>query len=428
MNEISWFFIGHMVCVSQWAAFLLVDRAYLGKGRVKHVGFWSVVLVAGMLAFSLIFQIGFFTLETVWYNVGYVLLSTLLFGGTLPQKLTAALINGTMCLLVENSVRYVISWVLKCELQQVIQRADCLIIMSFANLVVSTGVSFFVGKWRRYNALEPLQALTMSFFPGVVVVLNILLMLTDNNKRATMATMGMTVGLTVAVMVHLCIVAMFNDQVMQRRSLHFQAELEQQRASALLDSYTAQRRLTHEFTNHISALRALLEQGDVAGAQNYIAGVDKAVAASTTIMDTHNPLLDSILTRKYEEAARQGVSVYFDLCDLRDFPLSGVDMVTVLANLLDNAICAAAQAYPPEVYVRVRKTEEEYLLSVRNRVQRDVELPPDGQLPRTTRKEPGHGMGLSNVRDVLLRHGAEYTLSCRDNWFRFTCAVPTDNS
>lgn len=172
----------------------------------------------------------------------------------------------------------------------------------------------------------------------------------------------------------------------------------------------------------------MLEQGDVAGAQDYIAGVDKAVAASTTIMDTHNPLLDSILTRKYEEATRQGVSVYFDLCDLRNFPLSGVDMVTVLANLLDNAICAAAQAYPPEVYVRVRKTGEEYLLSVRNRVQRDVELPPDGQLPRTTRKEPGHGMGLSNVRDVLLRHGAEYTLSCRDNWFRFTCAVPTDNS
>lgn len=262
----------------------------------------------------------------------------------------------------------------------------------------------------------------------VLVVLNILLMLTDNNKRATMATMGMTVGLTVAVMVHLCIVAMFNDQVMQRRSLHFQAELEQQRASALLDSYTAQRRLPHEFTNHISALRALLAQGDVGGAQDYIAGVDKAVAASTTIMDTHNPLLDSILTRKYEEATRQGVSVYFDLCDLRDFPLSGVDMVTVLANLLDNAICAAAQAYPPEVYVRVRKTEVEYLLSVRNRVQRDVELPPDGQLPRTTRKEPGHGMGLSNVRDVLLRHGAEYTLSCRDNWFRFTCAVPTGNS
>lgn len=397
MNEEfwRWYMYGHWVCLTQWLGFIMVEYAYLGKGKVKHPLVWSGVITMLTMTLSVVHNYGFFTPMAVALTLLFLFITVMLFGGTPGQKFTACLINGTMCLLVENSMRYVISWILKCELQQVIQRADCLIIIAVANMVV---------------------------------VLNILLMLTDNNKRATLATMGMTVGLTVAVMVHLCIVAMFNDQVMQRRSLYFQAELEQQRASALLDSYTAQRRLTHEFTNHISALRALLEQGDVAGAQNYIAGVDKAVAASTTIMDTHNPLLDSILTRKYEEATRQGVSVYFDLCDLRDFPLSGVDMVTVLANLLDNAICAAAQAYPPEVYVRVRKTEEEYLLSVRNRVQRDVELPPDGQLPRTTRKEPGHGMGLSNVRDVLLRHGAEYTLSCRDNWFRFTCAVPTGNS
>ena len=430
MNEEfwRWYMYGHWICIAQWLGFIMVEYAYLGKGKIKHPLVWSCVITMLTMTLSVVYNFGFFTPKAVALTILFLIITVMLFGGTPGQKFTTCLINGTMCLLAENSARYVMSWVLKCELQQVIQRADCLIIIAVANIVVGAAVAFLVSKWRRRNALEPLQALTMSFFPGVVVVLNILLMLTDNNKRATMATMGMTVGLTVAVMVHLCIVAMFNDQVMQRRSLYFQAELEQQRASALLDSYTAQRRLTHEFTNHISALRALLEQGDVAGAQNYIAGVDKAVAASTTIMDTHNPLLDSILTRKYEEAARQGVSVYFDLCDLRNFPLSGVDMVTVLANLLDNAICAAAQAYPPEVYVRVRKTEEEYLLSVRNRVQRDVELPPDGQLPRTTRKEPGHGMGLSNVRDVLLRHGAEYTLSCRDNWFRFTCAVPTDNS
>lgn len=336
MNEEfwRWYMYGHWVCMTQWLGFIMVEYAYLGKGRVKHPLVWSGVITMLTMTLSVMRNHGFFTPMAVVYTLLFLFITVMLFGGTPGQKFTACLINGTMCLLVENSVRYVISWMLECELQQ----------------------------------------------------------------------------------------------VMQRRSLHFQAELEQQRASALLDSYTAQRRLTHEFTNHIGALRALLAQGDVAGAQDYIAGVDKAVAASTTIMDTHNPLLDSILTRKYEEATRQGVSVYFDLCDLRDFPLSGVDMVTVLANLLDNAICAAAQAYPPEVYVRVRKTEVEYLLSVRNRVQRDVELPPDGQLPRTTRKEPGHGMGLSNVRDVLLRHGAEYTLSCRDNWFRFTCAVPTGNS
>lgn len=425
MNEEfwRWYMYGHWVCMTQWLGFIMVEYAYLGKGRVKHPLVWSGVITMLTMTLSVMRNHGFFTPMAVVYTLLFLFITVMLFGGTPGQKFTACLINGTMCLLVENSVRYVISWMLECELQQVIQRADCLIIMSFANLVVSTGVSFFVGKWRRYNALEPLQALTMSFFPGVVVVLNILLMLTDNNKRATMATMGMTVGLTVAVMVHLCIVAMFNDQVMQRRSLHFQAELEQQRASALLDSYTAQRRLTHEFTNHIGALRALLAQGDVAGAQDYIAGVDKAVAASTTIMDTHNPLLDSILSKKYEEAEKVGVNIYFDLCDLKRMPFDSMDMVIVLSNLLDNATRAAAQALPPEVHVRIRKTPEEYLISVRNRVQEDLLLE-EGKLPGTTKKESGHGMGLANVQDVLRKYGAEYTVSCRDRWFRFTCAIP----
>ena len=197
MNEEfwRWYMYGHWVCLTQWLGFIMVEYAYLGKGRVKHPLVWSCIITVLTMTLSVVRNHGFFTPMAVVYTLLFLFITVMLFGGTPGQKFTACLINGTMCLLVENSVRYVISWVLKCELQQVIQRADCLIIMSFANLVVSTGVSFFVGKWRRYNALEPLQALTMSFFPGVVVVLNILLMLTDNNKRATMATMGMTVGL-----------------------------------------------------------------------------------------------------------------------------------------------------------------------------------------------------------------------------------------
>ena len=423
MNEISWFFIGHMVCVSQWAAFLLVDRAYLGKGRVKHVGFWSVVLVAGMLAFSLIFQIGFFTLETVWYNVGYVLLSTLLFGGTLPQKLTAALINGTMCLLSENTVRYVVSWVTGTSLQVVWQRPGCLVTMTLTNLLVGVVLAYFSHQWKDERALESPQALVMSFFPGIVVVLNVVLMISVKDEPADSLMVLLTLGLTVAVLLHMYIVQMFNQQMARQQELHVQTALERERAEALMDSYTTQRRLTHEFTNHMTALTALLDQGNLKGAQAYIASVSKTVAAGTTIMDTHNPLLDSILSKKYEEAAKVGVNIYFDLCDLKRKPFDSMDMVIVLSNLLDNATRAAAQALPPEVHVRIRKTSEEYLISVRNRVQEDLLLE-EGKLPGTTKKESGHGMGLANVQDVLRKYGAEYTVSCRDRWFRFTCAIP----
>lgn len=110
MNPESWFLIGHIVCISQWCAFIMVDYAYLGKGRVRPLWLWTTVLVAGELFLGIKFNIGFFTLLSIWENVGFVLVSTLLFGGTLAQKLTAALINGTMCLLAENTVRYVASW------------------------------------------------------------------------------------------------------------------------------------------------------------------------------------------------------------------------------------------------------------------------------------------------------------------------------
>ena len=381
-DSLIWTLLGHLVCIAQWAAFILVDYAYLGRGRrFRHPCVWAALLALAVLALSVLCGFGFFNIKSVVSNIIYLLVIALLFGGTAVDRMSACIINGIL-------------------------------------------VARFLCRWNHCSALDPLQALLMSFFPGVVVLLNIFIMISSNRRVPTLLDLMLTVGLTIAVLVHLAIVQMFNDQVVQGQASHFQAALEQQRAEALMESYTAQRRLTHEFTNHIAALDALLRQGDLTGAQEYLSSVSKVVAAGTTILDTHNPLLDSLLSRKYEEAAQQGVELYFDLCDLKDLPFCGTDLVIVISNLLDNAIRAAAQAKPPEVYLRARKNEEEYLISVRNRVQKDLELV-DGELPRSTKAEPGHGMGLVNVREVLDRCRCEYTLSCRDRWFRFTCAVPT---
>lgn len=416
--------LGHLVCLVQGNAFILVEWAYLGRGKLRWPVLWAELLCMGQLGLSLATGMSFFNVQSVLLNVLYLFVTAQLFGGTFADKLTACLINGTMCLLVENTVNYTYSWFTGVRTGEAWQHTGCLIALCAANLIVGAAVAHSLYSWNQKCALQPLQALVMSFFPGVAVVLNIVLMVTGTQQPATRMTMLLTFGMSVAVLVHIAIVQMFNDQVVQGQASHFQAALEQQRAEALMESYTAQRRLTHEFTNHIAALDALLRQGDLTGAQEYLSSVSKVVAAGTTILDTHNPLLDSMLSRKYEEAAQQGVELYFDLCDLKDLPFCGTDLVIVISNLLDNAIRAAAQAKPPEVYLRARKNEEEYLISVRNRVQKDLELV-DGELPRSTKAEPGHGMGLVNVREVLDRCRCEYTLSCRDRWFRFTCAVPT---
>lgn len=423
-EEMIWLVAGHSVCISQWLGFILVDDACLGRrDRVRHPCLWAFLMALGMLAVSMRFDVGFFNVRSILLNLLYLLLSTLLFGGRLPQKLMTCLINGTMCLLAENTVSFTYAWLRNVPTSQNWRNPGCLVALCLTNLITAVAVAYFARRWRMERALSPLQALVMSFFPGIVVVLNIVLMITGSGEKPTFLNILLTLGLTVAVLIHLCIVQMFNEQVVQQQELQIEAVREKESAEALLESYTTQRRLTHEFTNHTDALALLLQQEDYEGAKAYLASLTRVIASNTTIMNTHNPLLDALLSKKYEEASRRGVMVYFDLPDLRDLPMEKTDLVLVFSNLLNNAIDAAAKADPPEVYVRARKNEQEVVLSVRNRVQKNLDLT-DGQLPRTTKKEPGHGIGLWNVKDVLAAYGGEYAISCRENWFRFTCTIP----
>jgi len=275
--------LGHLVCLVQGNAFILVEWAYLGRGKLRWPVLWAELLCMGQLGLSLATGMSFFNVQSVLLNVLYLFVTAQLFGGTMTDKLTACLINGTMCLLVENTVNYTYSWFTGVRTGEAWQHPGCLIALCAANLIVGAAVAHSLYSWNQKCALQPLQALVMSFFPGVAVVLNIVLMVTGTQQPATRMTMLLTFGMSVAVLVHIAIVQMFNDQVVQRQNSRYRAQLEQQRAEALLDSYTEQRRLTHEFTNHMTALTALLDQGDLKGAQAYIASVSKTVAAGTTL-------------------------------------------------------------------------------------------------------------------------------------------------
>ena len=410
--------LGHLVCLVQGNAFILVEWAYLGRGKLRWPVLWAELLCMGQLGLSLATGLSFFNVQSVLLNVLYLFVTAQLFGGTFADKLTACLINGTMCLLVENTVNYTYSWFTGVRTGEAWQHPGCLIALCAANLIVGAAVAHSLYSWNQKCALQPLQALVMSFFPGVAVVLNIVLMVTGTQQPATRMTMLLTFGMSVAVLVHIAIVQMFNDQVVQRQNSRYRAQLEQQRAEALLDSYTEQRRLTHEFTNHMTALTALLDQGDLKGAQAYIASVSKAVAAGTTIMDTHNPLLDSILSKKYEEAAKVGVNIYFDLCDLKRMPFDSMDMVIVLSNLLDNAVEAADRVEKGDrwITVKMRKAGDMVFIELSNSMTGRPSVK-DNRLVTTKREGTGHGLGLKSAERVVERYGGSLVCEYGDGVF-----------
>ena len=198
-------------------------------------------------------------------NVIYLLVTVLFFGGSWNQKLSACLVNGIMCLLTENTVSYTFAWCKHIPVREVWRYRSCLFLLVAAVVGAGLLAAYIIRRWRREQALTPLQMLVMSFFPGIVVVLNIVLMVSGGSEVPSMMNMMLTFGLTIAVLIHLGIVQMVNDQMLLQQTLMVEAVRQKKSAEALLESYKTQRRLTHEFTNHTDALALLLQQGDYEG-------------------------------------------------------------------------------------------------------------------------------------------------------------------
>lgn len=61
MNEEfwRWYMYGHWICIAQWLGFIMVEYAYLGKGRVKHPLVWSCVITMLTMTLSVVYNFGF---------------------------------------------------------------------------------------------------------------------------------------------------------------------------------------------------------------------------------------------------------------------------------------------------------------------------------------------------------------------------------
>ena len=158
--------LGHLVCLVQANAFIMVEWAYLGRGKLRWPVLWAELLCMGQLCLSFATEMPFFNVQAILLNVLYLFVTAQLFGGTMTDKLTACLINGTMCLLVENTVNYTYSWFTGVRTGEAWQHPGCLIALCAANFIVGAAVAHSLYSWNQKCALQPLQALVMSFSPG----------------------------------------------------------------------------------------------------------------------------------------------------------------------------------------------------------------------------------------------------------------------
>ena len=408
-------------CGGEFLAALQVEAFLLGRGRLPR---WAAALLLAVLWVVSQVLWGTYVPYSLWavtFNALRMLGATFFFGGGVLKKAFSVVVCGVVILGYGNTVGALAAALSDLPMSQLWRLPASVLLYGVVLNVLLLGGIQLVKRW--VGAIDPVQKAVGVAYLCLIALLNVILASFGQDTDQYNYMILICLLLILATLVYFVLFTLFSVRATQASQAEARMKIEQERADALMESYQTQRRLTHEFTNHMGAVSFYLERGNVEGAKAYLASVSKGIAAGTAVVDTHNPLLDAVLSKEYRQAAQKGVLLNFDLCGLAGFPLQNAELVTVFCNLLDNAIRAAAEADPPQVTLRIKKLDGAYVISVRNRVVQDVPLTGEA-LPASTKAEPGHGMGLANVKSVLERYGGEYVLTCRNKWFCFTGTVP----
>ncbi|WP_437072607.1 ATP-binding protein [Streptomyces sp. enrichment culture] len=183
----------------------------------------------------------------------------------------------------------------------------------------------------------------------------------------------------------------------------------------LIDALRAQ---DHEHANRMHTLLGLLELEMYDDAVEFVGEVvgDHRATAEQVTERIHDPLLAAVLVGKATVAAERGVALWVsDRTRLPDRLVDPRGLVTVVGNLVDNALDAAAGTPHARVEVELHTEGRAVVLQVRDT---GPGVPPERrELIFTegwsTKERPAHrerGLGLSLVRRLAERQGGSATV------------------
>lgn len=159
----------------------------------------------------------------------------------------------------------------------------------------------------------------------------------------------------------------------------------------------------HDAKKHLSAIRELNENPIIS---DYIDDMTQALKIHSKTSHSGNHIVDVILNKYDTECGLKNIKFSYDvkLCNL-DF-IENYDLVTILGNLLDNAVRAAENTENAFISLYTHYTNTYAVLEISNK----CNTPPvfsDKELFTTKENKRQHGLGIKSVKKVLKKYSGD---------------------
>lgn len=201
----------------------------------------------------------------------------------------------------------------------------------------------------------------------------------------------------------------------KKRATEKQLELELNHYSNMIEKNRDMRVFRHDFKNNLISVRALIGGGQYNEAEKYIDELYGRLDATKNAFSTGNHLADAILAEKNSAAVSQKTEIDFDGIIPSD-GIDNIDLCTILANALDNALEASKSIENATINVRAAVNSTVFMLTVSNPTLQPVEIK-NNRVKTTKADSVNHGLGIGSIKNAAKKYNGEVNLKYEDGHF-----------
>lgn len=210
--------------------------------------------------------------------------------------------------------------------------------------------------------------------------------------------------------------------------LQQQSEMQLEVYSDLQQRYQNSMRTIHDAKRHVRALESLIQSDHLAEAQQYKESLFQKLNELQPSIQCDNPLLSAILNHVFLKAEQRHIALKMDLQGEEQLSmLAGVDLTTIVSNLLDNAVDAVSELPEEQRYIHFAVAFQmgEIMIHVENPTKNDLKR--EGNAVVSTKE--GHlGLGLKNVEMVVKKYKGDFKIDVKDGNFVVAITIPTETN
>ena len=162
-------------------------------------------------------------------------------------------------------------------------------------------------------------------------------------------------------------------------------------------------RFRHDIKNNLALTQMMLDEGHAEEAREHLKDMLGKVSSLSPKYVTGDEMLDIIISMKADKMDELNIRFTLDGVADGGLQIKPMDMCSIFANALDNAIEAAIKCEEPFVSFSIKRTDKFFVIKITNSAEKKIDI---GKLLSTSgytskSDKDRHGFGLMNVRRAV---------------------------